>query len=185
MDELIDILKNYNLNDILVLFVLFALAIYGIVEMVKKVKGMFDSYHKNQSAKEDKEKNITDRLDKLEEGEKETTETLGKISESIDELRKLIETVQRNQNKSNLATCKSALYRLSAELISKGWVSQIEYETLQDLYDVYKMSSPNPIYDGQNNNIRRALMLPILTEEEIEAKIYEDAMHDKYDYDNQ
>ena len=115
----------------------------------------------------------------LEEGEKETTQSLSKISESLDELRKLIEVVQKNQNKSNLATCKSALYRLSSELLAKGWVSQIEYETLEDLYEVYKMSTDKSLYDGKNNNIRRALSLPILTEDEIEAKIYEDAMKEK------
>ena len=179
MDELLDILKNYNLSDILILFILFSLAIYGIIEMVKKTKGLLDSYHQNQSAKEDKEKSITDRLDKLEEGEKETTQSLSKTSESLDELRKLIEVVQKNQNKSNLATCKSALYRLSSELLAKGWVSQIEYETLEDLYEVYKMSTDKSLYDAKNNNIRRALSLPILTEDEIEAKIYEDAMKEK------
>ena len=64
MDELLDILKNYNLSDILILFILFSLAIYGIIEMVNKTRGLLDSYHQNQSAKEDKEKSITDRLDK-------------------------------------------------------------------------------------------------------------------------
>ena len=55
------------------------------------------------------------------------------------------------------------------ELIAKQWMSQSDYESLQELSDVYMKSGDSHFVIP--NLIQRALNLPVLTEEEIEAKM--------------
>lgn len=171
MDELITLLEKYDLNSLIIIIALLILAAFGVAGIVKKIKSVFEDYHTGRNAQEDKERLISERLNKLEEEEVEDKKQLAQISTSIEDLRKIIEKVQENQNRSNIATCRSAMYRLANELIEKKWMSQTEYETLSDLSDVYLMAG------GSNyvrpSTIQRALMLPVLTDDEIANHMYE------------
>lgn len=167
MKEIEQLLQSFDVGQIILLFLIFVSAIFGIMDIVKKVKGALESYYQSRSSEENKDKTITDRLDKLEKSEEEDKAQLKEISNSIEELRKLIMKVQENQDRSNVATARSAMYRLSSELINKKWMSQSEYDTLYDLADVYKLSCKEEV----PSLVKRALMLPVLTDEEIRDKV--------------
>ena len=169
MSDIIKLFENYSPGTITIIFLLFLSATFGVAEIVKKIRGNLDNYYENRSSKDNKDKTINERLEKLEDNEEDDRKALKEISTSISELRKIIEAVQDNQNRSNIATCRSAMYRLSSELIKKQWMTQSESDTLNDLLDVYMRSGA----EVKPSVVARAQLLPVLTEEEIRLKLSE------------
>ena len=169
MDAIIKLIQDYGVSATIILFLLFLCAVFGAIEIYKKIKSYLDEYHNTQSTKENKEKSINERLDKLEKNEDADQKKLNEITTSISDLRKIIENVQKNQNRANIATCRSAMFRLGSELLNKGWMTQNEEETLKDLYEVYMISGA----ESEPTIVTRALLLPILTDEEIRVKLKE------------
>lgn len=168
MTELINLLDTYNISTIIILFITFIIIIIGIYEIAIKVKDIFSNYYNKRNSKEEKESCINERINNLEKRDEDTAKELESMKNNIEEIKELIAKLQTNQNKSNRATCKSAMYRLSNELINKGWMTQTEYETLSDLSDVYMMSGNINDSYVRPAIIQRALTLPVYTEEEVE-----------------
>ena len=129
-------------------------------------------YYNKRSSNENRESEIDEKLKNLEEADQKYEAQLEDITNSISEIKTIIENVQKNQNRANIATARSAMYRLANELISKNWMSQTEYDTLSELSEVYNMSG-GPRH-SKSSLIKRALNLPVLTDEEIQFKKYED-----------
>ena len=172
MKDLITLLQSYDTTTILVIAILLILAFFGITEMRNKIKEYFDIYYKNRNTTETKDKDVDKRLTNLEDTTKKDEKRLDDISNHISEIKDIITAVQNNQNRANMATAKSAMYRLANELISKTWMSQTEYDTLYELYEVYKTSGGAK--HGNATLIERALKLPVLTDEEIQYKKLEE-----------
>ena len=59
------------------------------------------------------------------------------------------------------------MYRLGSELVKKGWATENESETLQDLYNVYITAGAK----DKPNVVERALLLPVLTDDEIRERL--------------
>lgn len=170
MDSLIKVFDNFGSGGTVVIFLLFLSAIFGLIEIIKKIRTYLDEYYHKRSHYEKKDINLNNRLTRLEDSEQDTKKSLHDISLSISELRKIIEAVQDNQNRSNIATCRSAMYRLASELIKKQWMTQSEADTLTDLLDVYMRSGA----EAKPSVVTRAQLLPVLTEEEIRLKLAEE-----------
>ena len=166
MKELMELLQTYGATSVLILFILFIMSVFGIMETIKRVKSYLESYHEAKTKEEGNDRTIKERLEKLEKDEERDKEKLDQICNSIRELKIIIEKVQDNQNKSNIAICRSSMYRLASELINKQWMSQIESDTLEDLLNVY-ISSGNV---NTPSVVKRAMVLPVLTDEEIRLK---------------
>ena len=73
------------------------------------------------------------------------------------------------------------MLRVAEELINKGWMSQAEYDTLSDLSDVFIMSGGAKYKPPIES---RALLLPVLTEEEIDKKRYNAIREKDTNYDD-
>ena len=172
MKDLITLLQSYDAGTIITILILLILSFFGITEVRNKIKEYFDLYYKNRSDKDNKDHEIHERLDKLEETTVNYDKKFDQMTESIGEIKTIIENVQNNQNRANIATARSAMYRLANELISKNWMSQTEYDTLFELSEVYNMSG-GPVY-SKSSLIKRALNLPVLTDEEIQLKKLEE-----------
>lgn len=167
MDGIQKLIEQYGLGSTVVLFIIFVCACFGAIDLYRKGKGYLDDYHTTRNDIENKEKTVNERLERLEKYEGEDKERLDKISTSLDELRVLIQQVQKNQNHANIATCRSAMYRLGSELVKKGWATENESETLQDLYNVYVTAGAK----DKPNVVERALLLPVLTDDEIRERL--------------
>ena len=168
MDALVTLIETYGPSSLLVMIILLISAAIGIYTVSKKIKEMLEAYRNKVNAEENKDKTTKDRLDKLEKSHEENTTKIDNMGKLIEEIKDSIEKLRENQNKANIATCRSAMYRLATELINQEYMSQTEYDTLSDLTDVYLMS-------GGSNYVRpslvqRALSLPVLTDAEIEIK---------------
>lgn len=168
MDALVTLIETYGPSSLLVMIILLISAAIGIYTVSKKIKEMLEAYRNKVNAEENKDKTTKDRLDKLEKSHEENTAKIDNMGKLIEEIKDSIEKLRENQNKANIATCRSAMYRLATELINQEYMSQTEYDTLSDLTDVYLMS-------GGSNYVRpslvqRALSLPVLTDAEIEIK---------------
>ena len=118
---------------------------------------------------EDRDKKIDDAIKQVEAIIEVQTERIKKDEDRIEELEKSTKTINENLNKFNKATSRNAVYKLANELIAKQWMSQSDYESLQELSDVYMKSGDSHYVIP--NIIQRALNLPVLTDEEIEAKM--------------
>lgn len=168
MSELVTLIETYGPTSLLVIIILLISAAIGIYTVAKKIKEMLEDYRNKVNAEENKDKTTKDRLDKLEKSHEENTAKIDNMSKLIEEIKDSIEKLRENQNKANIATCRSSMYRLATDLINQEYMSQTEYDTLSDLTDVYLMS-------GGSNYVRpslvqRALSLPVLTDAEIEIK---------------
>lgn len=172
MKDLITLLQSYDTTTILTIVIFLILSFFGISEVRTKIKEYFDMYYNKRSTDENRETEIDEKLKSLEESDKKYEAQLEDINNSIAEIKTIIENVQKNQNRANIATARSAMYRLANELISKNWMSQTEYDTLSELSEVYNMSG-GPRH-SKSSLIKRALNLPVLTDEEIQFKKYED-----------
>lgn len=168
MGSLITLLEQYSFASILIIFILIILSGIGIYETVVKISGIFNNYHTNRTTKENKYTEIVNRIEKLEGTSNQHTNEIKDIKESISETRLIMDKMQDEQHRSNRATSRSAMYRLSNELIAKGWMTQTEYDTLSDLTDVYiRNGSKNDSY-VRPSLAQRALQLPVLTDDEVE-----------------
>lgn len=168
MNSLITLLEDYSFSTIVIIFILFILSILGIAEVVKKVHGAFAKYHQKVSAEEHRNYDINSRIDRLERNSNDTRINIEDLKTNVIDLKNNVRHIQENQYKANRATSRSAMYRLSKELIAKGWMSQIEYDTLNELSDVYLMSAGAGMSYVRPSLVQRALQLPVLTDEEIE-----------------
>ena len=124
---------------------------------------------KNTNSIEERDKKIDDAIKQVEAIIEVQTERIKKDEDRIEELEKSTKTINENLNKFNKATSRNAVYKLANELIAKQWMSQSDYESLQELSDVYMKSGDSHYVIP--NIIQRALNLPVLTDEEIEAKM--------------
>ena len=172
MKDLITLLQSYDTGTILTILILLVLSFFGITEIRNKIKEYFDIYYKNRSDNEHREQELDTRIENLEKSNEKYDKRFDEMTSSIEDIKTIIVNVQNNQNRANIATARSAMYRLANELISKNWMSQTEYETLSELSEVYNMSG-GPRH-SKSSLIKRALDLPVLTDEEIRYKKFEE-----------
>lgn len=158
MNDLIKLLEKYNIADIFIILILVFLAVKGIMTEVNniktKIKKNKEEYHEEQSDKEEEK----DRLTVLE----------NKI-EAIDDMLKSIKDcqmdIQKCQQKSVVATCRSSLQLLTDKVLEKGYMTQIEYETFDDLAEVYISNKGN--HTMKDKIIPKVRQLPVYTEQEL------------------
>ena len=154
MNDLIKLFTEYSLGSIIVFLMLILSSVFGV-------------YKRNSVENRDKE--INNAIKQVEDLITAQNERIDKIENRINELEKSIKTINENLNKFNKATSRNAVYKLANELIAKQWMSQSDYESLQELSDIYMKSGDSHYVIP--NIIQRALNLPVLTDEEIEAKM--------------
>ena len=123
----------------------------------------------NPNNLEDRDKAINDAIKQVEDLIAAQSKRIDEDEQKIEKLEKKTTTIDENLNKFNKATSRNAVYKLANELIAKQWMSQSDYESLQELSDVYMKSGDSHFVIP--NLIQRALNLPVLTDEEIEAKM--------------
>lgn len=168
MEALITLVESYSLSSIVIFAVLLFLAIRGINSAYTEIKAWLKKYYDSKKEKDEKAEAIDDRLRALEEAEEQDKVQLKELKELIEETRKAVNSLKDNQNEVNKAQAQSSMYRLATELIRKGYMSQTESETLDELTRIYMISC------GRNYItppiIERAMKLDVLTDEEIENK---------------
>ena len=167
MKDLVTLLQTYDTGTIIIFLALLLMAFFGVAEAKNKIKGYFDVYYNKRNSSDKRDQEIDDRLEKLENASKSDEERFNDLSRSIGDIKVIIEKIQDSQNRSNMATARSAMYRIANELLSKQWMSQTEYDTLSELSSVYSDAGGTI---SKHSLIERALSLPVLTDEEIQKK---------------
>lgn len=169
MNDLIKLFTEYSFGSILIFIFLILSSIAGVYSVFTKITSLLEVYRIRRNSIEDRDKKIDDAIKQVEAITEVQTERIKKDEDRIEELEKSTKTINENLNKFNKATSRNAVYKLANELIAKQWMSQSDYESLQELSDVYMKSGDSHYVIP--NIIQRALNLPVLTDEEIEAKM--------------
>lgn len=169
MDDLIKLFTDYSFGSIVVFILLILSSVAGVYSVFTKVTAILEVYRRKRNSEEDRDKKIDDTIKHFEELIDAQAKRIDADEEKIEQLEKKTNIIDENLNKFNKATSRNAVYKLANELIAKQWMSQSDYESLQELSDVYMKSGDSHYVIP--NIIQRALSLPVLTDEEIEAKM--------------
>lgn len=169
MNDLIKLFTEYSLGSIIVFLMLILSSVFGVYNIFTKATSILETYRIKRNSVENRDKEINNAIKQVEDLIAAQNERIDKIENRINELEKSIKTINENLNKFNKATSRNAVYKLANELIAKQWMSQSDYESLQELSDIYMKSGDSHYVIP--NIIQRALNLPVLTDEEIEAKM--------------
>lgn len=169
MDDLIKLFTDYSFGSIVVFILLILSSVAGVYSVFTKVTAILEVYRRKRNSEEDRDKKIDDAIKHFEELIDAQAKRIDADEEKIEQLEKKTNIIDENLNKFNKATSRNAVYKLANELIAKQWMSQSDYESLQELSDVYMKSGDSHYVIP--NIIQRALSLPVLTDEEIEAKM--------------
>lgn len=137
MPNLIHLLENYTFPTLFILIIFLFLAVKEVCGAVTWVKDKLNSYHKKRSQSEDEKESVEDRLTKLEKHDNWQYNALLEMTKSLQNINNTLVDMQKKQEEATVATARSALYRLSQEILAKGYMSQIEYDCFKELYDVY------------------------------------------------
>lgn len=137
MDNLILLLEEYTLPSVLVVLVIFFLALKEIWAACSWVKDKLELYRNKKNKVEDEKETIESRIEKLEKHDNWQYNTLLNVTNALQTITNTLSDMQKRQEESTVATARSALYRLSQEILAKGYMSQIEYDCFKELYDVY------------------------------------------------
>lgn len=137
MDNLILLLEEYTLPSVLVILIIFFLAFKEVWSAAVWVKDKFELYRKKKNQSEDEKETVEERLTKLEKHDKWQYNAWMEMTKSLQTISNTLSDMQKKQEESTVATARSALYRLSQEILAKGHMSQIEYDCFKELYDVY------------------------------------------------
>ena len=137
MDNLIQLLSEHTLASILIMLALFFLAFKEVWGAAEWIKGKLEVYRNRKNQTEDEKETIEDRLAKLERHDKWQYDALMEATRSLQAITNTLSDMQKKQEEATVATARSALYRLSQEILAKGYMSQIEYDCFKELYDVY------------------------------------------------
>lgn len=169
MGDLIKLFTDYSFGSIVVFILLILSSVAGVYSVFTKVTAILEVYRRKRNSEEDRDKKIDDAIKHFEELIDAQAKRIDADEEKIEQLEKKTNIIDENLNKFNKATSRNAVYKLANELIAKQWMSQSDYESLQELSDVYMKSGDSHYVIP--NIIQRALSLPVLTDEEIEAKM--------------
>lgn len=137
MSNFIYLIENYTLPTLLVSITFLFLAIKEICEAVSWIKDRLNSYHNKRNQSEEEKESIEDRLQKLEKHDNWQYNALLEMTKSLQSINTTLSDMQKKQEEATVATARSTLYRLSQEILEKGYMSQIEYDCFKELYDVY------------------------------------------------
>lgn len=143
MDNLILLLEEYTLSSVLVVLVLFFLAFKEIWVAGSWIKDKLELYRNKKNQTEDEKETVEDRLVKLEKHDNWQYNALLETTKSLQTIANTLSDMQKKQEEATVATARSALYRLSQEILAKGYMSQIEYDCFKELYDVYIENNGN------------------------------------------
>ena len=169
MNYLIKLFTEYSFGSIIVFLFVILSSVAGVYQIFTKITAILEAYRSRRNSVEDRDKAINDAIKQVEALIDAQSKRIDADEEKINKLEKKTTTIDENLNKFNKATSRNAVYKLANELIAKQWMSQSDYESLQELSDVYMKSGDSHFVIP--NLIQRALNLPVLTDEEIEAKM--------------
>lgn len=165
MSDLIKLLEKYNVGDVLIILILSFLAVKGIITEINNIKTKLkknrEEYHEQESDKEDEKEKIEDRLTSLEEKVK----SIDEIMDIVKSIKSCQDDNQESRRKATVATCRSSLQLLTDKVLEKGYMTQIEYETFDDLAEVYLANRGN--HTMKDKVIPKVRKLPVYTEQEL------------------
>lgn len=168
MDSLIKLFSEFNFITILTIAILLCSSIIGLITFSKKVIELLEEYRKKKNEIENKDIDFKNKIDELHQQLIDDENRIIELENEICRIKNEISTIQNDLYKFNKTTSKNAVYNLIDELITKGWMSQNEYESLKELVDIYiKSGDTNYTIPGI---VQRAFNLPVLTDKEIKQK---------------
>jgi septal ring factor EnvC (AmiA/AmiB activator) len=169
MGEVVSNIGGYNLSTIITVLGIVCTSLIGVYNIVKKILAIFEAYRQNVNKIESKDKDIYNKLEELENKISEDRQKIDHLKSNIEKLESEVSNIKTDITKANRVTSRNAVYKLANELIAKQWMSQSESDSIRELCDIYMKTGDNNYIIP--NIIQRALSLPVLTEEEIEAKM--------------
>ncbi len=169
MEDLIKLFTEYSFGSIIVFIMIILSSTTGVYHIFTKITSILEAYRFHRNSIENRDKKIDDAIKQVENLISAQNERIQKDEAKIEALEKKTNNIDEDLNKFNKATSRNAVYKLANELIAKQWMSQSDYESLQELSDIYMKSGDSHYVIP--NLIQRALNLPVLTDEEIEAKM--------------
>ena len=150
MDELFEIIKNYNAGEVIILLVLVFVSVEFIISKIKKIvdwsKAKKKEYHETESEKEEKEETIDDRITRLESNDQMQNQKIEEIQNTLTVNGGVLVEIKKSQDAVTMATCKHTLVNLHEEYMKQGYVTQDQLDTFLGIGDVYESAGGNGTY---------------------------------------
>lgn len=166
MDALIQLVKECSPIEIIVAILLIIKSVEFIIDKVKNGSDILNIYYKKRNKEEKNDESIQDRLNRLESRDEDFAKALNNINYSLGKLDEKMNRLEDNQKKTTVASSRSTIYRVCNEVIEKKWMSQIEFEILDDLSKVYTSAGGN--HFAKDVLLPKAMALPVISDLEIQ-----------------
>lgn len=170
MSELAKAIIEYGIVTVIVVGGAIFTAFFAIKEAKKKTIEALEEYRQSKNQIEEKDKSINTRFVKIEKKQEEDHQELMELKNDLNGVRTLIIEVQKQQNinnesqkRSNRAQAKAAMVEMANEIISKGFMTEMEAETLDELTSVYMQNAAVGDSYVPPTVIQKALAMPIKT----------------------
>lgn len=165
-------LNGYDLNEVIVFIGIICTSGIGVYNTGKKILSMLETYRQKRNKIENRETYIDNKFTEIDQKIVENKEDITNLKANVDKLDSEMSTILSNVTMTNKVTSRNQLLQYAKEILAKQWMTQSECDTLNDLCDAFTRSSDNPNNVNLPNVVQRAMELPVLTQEEIEARNY-------------
>lgn len=165
-------LNGYDLNEVIVFIGIICTSGIGVYNTGKKILSMLETYRQKRNKIENRETYIDNKFTEIDQKIVENKEDITNLKANVDKLDNEMSTILSNVTMTNKVTSRNQLLQYAKEILAKQWMTQSECDTLNDLCDAFTRSSDNPNNVNLPNVVQRAMELPVLTQEEIEARNY-------------
>lgn len=170
MSELVKAIIEYGIVTVIVVGGGIFAAIFAIREARKKTLEALEEYRQSKNAIEDREDAINNRFSVIEEAQEADRKKLENLQNDLNGVRSLVVEVQNQQQKNNEAQkrsnrvqAKAAMVEMANEIITRGYLTEMEAETLDELTSVYMQNACINDSYVPPTIIQKALAMPIKT----------------------
>lgn len=143
--------ETYNAATIIALLVCFIVVIQKIYEWVKWGKDRLTDYYNKRKGIEKKEQTIEERIARLEAHDTKQYQQLQDILKAQTEIKTLLLESQEQNRQNEVAGNRYILNEIAEKTLSRGTITQTEYETFCELANRY-------IAQGGNHSMKEKII---------------------------
>lgn len=126
MNYIETLLEEYGLVQVVLIIILVFVAVEWLVSKWHVIVSWLNVYHEHKSAEENEE----NRFVALEE-------STARIQSCLAEMYELMEKLDTNNKRTTIASSRSTIYRVCNESMERGYMTQVEFEIIDELGDIY------------------------------------------------
>lgn len=163
MDSLFTLIREYKGTDIIIIIALVWASAKWIFKEIAGVKAYIKKYlednYTTRKSVDDKEEDTDTRLDNVEQDSAKMQQYLAELHEMLENLCIAMKENNEQNRRTTIATSRSTIYRVCAEALERKYMTQIEFEILDELGDIYISLGGN--HTAKDRLLPNTLALPV------------------------